>query len=231
MSDKNMMVNKNSLKILVSFLMIFMLLGLSACEYEDNTYDSSWEMDRLSHKINKALEKSSTIKKMYLVTEVQEGSMYPEDAAPQMLTNFVAQKPKSRENTNLEFSYKAFYKDGRVEEVENVTSYEGLYMNAYYPFMHYNRVNRKSVSSIEVKNLRKGAVAYTVHYKKSHFSRRMEWEYSKIKSDYEYFVIDKRGVVIEYISAAEFKEQDEKTGKWSDGSSYLHVKVSSYELF
>lgn len=231
LSYKSLIVKKNIVRVILALTILSLALGFSACEYKDRAYDSSWDVGRLTHKINKALEKATTIKKMYIITEVEEGSLYPKDAAPQMLTNFVAKKPKSKENTNLDFSYKAFYKDGTVKEVENVTSYEGLYMNSCYPFMHYNRVNKKSVSSVEVKNLRKGAVAYTVHYKKSHFSRRMEWEYCKIKSDYEYFIIDKHGVIVEYISAAEFKEQDEKTGKWNDRSSYLHVKVGGYELF
>jgi hypothetical protein len=58
----------------------------------------------------------------------------------------------------------------------------------------------------------------------------MEWEYCKVQSDYEYFLIDKNDVILQYISETRFKQKDERASDWVDGKSYLKVELKDYTL-
>ncbi|WP_312355005.1 hypothetical protein [Aminipila sp.] len=179
--------------------------------------------------INKSLEMSLNLKSGNLETEILEGSYYPKDAPREIQTTFEVDKPNKDKNTrNINFDVVFTYASGQ-KDVSNITNYEGLYLNIYYPFSRYNKINEETVKSVEVNKTAKGK-EYIIYYKDSHLSRRMEWEYCKVQSDYEYFLIDKNDVILQYISETRFKQEDDRASDWVDGKSYLKVELKDYTL-
>lgn len=185
---------------------------------------------RAIKKINKAMEMSLNLQSASMETNILKGSYYPDENPPQKIqTDFEVKKPnKDKNSRNINFNVTFYYADYQ-KEVSNVTNYEGIYLNVYYPYSKYNEIDQEKVKSIKVNKVENGR-EYIVRYNGSHISRRMEWEYCKVESDLEYFLINKEGVIIDYKSETHYKQQDQNTSEWVDGESYLHVKLKDYTL-
>lgn len=195
--------------------------GVFFKSYDDGTYTKNGDIKAISKIINKSLEKSTSIVKGKLDTEILEGSYSPMEAPDSISTVFTVDTEK--EGANL--SFEAVYKRGVKEEtVSTETAYEGLYLNTYYPYLQFNEINPKKVDSVKVKRLAEGT-RYELAYNQTHESRRMEWAYCDVTKDYEVFLIDENGVIIRYESTAYFNTTDGNKGK-----SSLNVNLSDYEL-
>lgn len=205
-------------------LIVMLILSLAGCEQKEGSYDGKWALSQISNTINKSIDKGRQIKKMQLITEISPDVMYPENPPTQILSNFEAAEKDSESFKNLDFSYMAFYPNGKVDQVESKTAYKGFYLNVFYPCKEYNEIDYDSIKSIDVE--KKGKITtYKIQYQKSHYSRRYEWQYAKVVSDYETFKIDEEGVIVDYEAVTNWKK-DSKTYE-----SVLRAKLVSYELF
>lgn len=211
-------------KLITIMLAISLILSLTACGQKEGEYDSKWALNQISSNLNKSIEKGVNIKKMQLITEISKDTMYPEDSVSQILSNYEAKEAKSEENTNLDFGYRAFYSDGTTKEVESKTNYKGFYLNVFYPCSEYNKIELKNIDYVQIKKDGKYTI-YKVFYDKQHYSRRYEWEYSKVLSDYELFKVDENGYITDYSAVTKWKKAGDKH------ESNLRVKVVSYEPF
>ncbi len=211
-------------KVFAIIMSVVLLLGLTSCEQKEGEYDGTWAINQISSTLNKSIKRGVTLKNLQLVTEISKDVMYPQDPPTQILSNYEAIVKNSDSFKNLKFSYRAFYADGRVDEVENQTSYKGFYLNVFYPCIQYNEIHPKRIKKIKVKrddNLTK----YIITYKDTHYSRRYEWEYAKVLEDHEVFVIDEDGIIVDYQAITEWEKDGLKH------TSDLRAKVISYELF
>ncbi|MFV0516906.1 MAG: hypothetical protein ACK5MV_05885 [Aminipila sp.] len=181
-------------------------------------------------KINAALEKSIEIKSGSIETNILEGSYYPKDAPNKIVSDFEnLNSKKEKDERNIEFDVTFYYSD-REKEVSNRTNYEGLYLNVYYPYERYNKINVDRVEKI-VSEKNENGTTYYVYYNGSHLSRREEWADCKVIKDFEYFFIDKEGIITAYTSETSYRIQDKDSQKWSDGKSRLSVKLENYEIY
>lgn len=209
-------------KIFLCVLVIVMFAVMTSCSGDSK--------NSAIGDINKALEKSLELKSGSIETNITAGSYYPKEAPMTVTLDFESEeKSKDKDKRNIEFEAFFTYKDS-TDEVKNLTNYEGMYLNTYYPYPRYNTVRSESVESITADETDDGT-AYYVYYSDSHMSRREEWAFCKVTKDYEYFLIDDDGVITEYSSHTYFQEEDKKTSKWIDGESRLSVKLKEYTLF
>lgn len=218
----------NVKKIVVIVVIVILAMLVCLISFGDGLRED-FTNQRAIKKINKAMEMSLNLKSANLETNILEGSYYPKDAPQKIETSFKVDKPnKDKSTRNIAFDIIFYYAD-HPKEINNVTNYEGIYLNVYYPYSRYNEINKEKVESIKVNKVDTGT-EYLVYYKGSHLSRRAEWEYCKVESDYEYFLINEEGVIIDYKSDTHYKQKDEKNSNWINGESYLHVQLKDYTL-
>lgn len=207
-------------------LVLIVLMCMTSCGDKDKI---SFSEKRAIDKINKSLEMSLNLKSASIETNILEDSYHPEGDLVKVETEFNVEKPiKDKNARNIEFNVLFTYED-RQDHVKSYTNYEGIYLNIYYPYPKYNKIESDTVKSVEVSDIDSGK-QYIVYYKKTHLSRRVEWEYCKVEEDYETFVIDDEGVIIEYKSNTCYKQKDKNTSTWIDGKSQLDVKLKEYSL-
>ncbi|MGP1569877.1 MAG: LptM family lipoprotein [Eubacteriales bacterium] len=211
-------------KVFALAMSLILMLGLTGCGQKEGDYDGSWAISQIASTLNKSIKNGTTIKNMQLITEISKDTMYPKDPPSQIISNFEAVVKNSDSFKNLKFSYRAFQENGKVEEVESQTSYKGFYINVFYPSIQYNEVHPKTIKKIKISE-DSGLTKYIVEYKATHYSRRYEWEYADVLEDYEVFVIDSKGIIVDYQAITKWKKDGLKH------TSDLRAKVVSYELF
>ncbi len=218
----------NVKKFVVTVVIIILTLLICFIFFGDGLRED-FTNQRAIKKINKAMEMSLNLESANLETNILEGSYYPTDAPQKIETSFNVDKPnKDKSTRNIAFDITFYYTDHQ-KEVSNVTNYEGIYLNMYYPYSRYNEIDKEKVESIKVNEVKAGT-EYLVYYKGSHLSRRAEWEYCKVESDYEYFLVNEEGVITDYKSDTHYKQKDEKNSNWINGESYLQVQLKDYTL-
>lgn len=219
-----------NLKKIIIIIVMFILAILVCLISFGDSLKAEFATNSAIKKLNNAMEMSLNLKSASMETNILKGSYYPDENPPQkILTDFEVKKPnKDKNSRNINFDVIFYYAD-QQKEVSNITNYEGIYLNVYYPYSKYNEIDKEKVKSIKVNKVENGT-EYIVHYNGSHLSRRLEWEYCKVESDYEYFLINKDGVILDYISETHYKQQDKDTSEWTDGESYLNVKLKDYTL-
>lgn len=191
-------------------------------EPEDGVYEQSWQIEKMTKVVNKALGTSLELKSGTLETEILRGS-YGLKNPPNRITATFSVDEETEEEANVAFKAKYYY-DNTVEEFDIKSKYYGLYLNVYYPYTESHAISADKVKSIEKETIREGT-RYTVTYSGAHTSRRMEWEYCQVTNDYEIFVISEDGVITRYESVTHYKSQGGVAGK-----SGVTTKLSDYEL-
>ncbi len=215
-----------SSKKFLLLLVFTMVMCMTSCGNEDKI---GFTEKRNIEKINKALEMSYQLKSGEIETNILEGSFYPKKDVRKINASFNKDNEnKDKEEKNIEFSILFTY-DDKQEQVTNLTNYEGIFLNAYYPYDKYNKIENKAVKSVTVNELASGK-EYIVLYKGSHFSRRMEWEYCKVEDDYETFLINEDGIIVEYKSETTYKREDSDNSQWVESKSQLSVNLNDYKL-
>lgn len=212
-------------KKFTAILFAALLLIMTSCGSDGLDKESSKTVEQ----INKAMERSIELTKGSLETNVTQGDFYKDIYAEKMLLEFeVAEANKDKSKQSLAF--KAVFTYGGIEnKVENVASYEGIYLNLFYPYLRYNKINTERVESVTTEKTDEGT-EYFVYYKDSHRSRRIEWDAGNVIQDYEYFMIDNEGVIVEYESNIDFEYTDEGSEETLQEKSIINVKLTEYSL-
>lgn len=220
-------MNSRKSAIIIKIIAIFALVLFIVLFGSD--IKESFQNHRTIKTINKAMEMSLNLGSGSIETNILEGNHFLDEELNKVEAEFNVNNPnKDKKTRNIDFNVIFTYAD-RQEEVNNVTNYEGIYLNLYYPYTKYNEINSKEVKYLTVNNVDKGK-EYFVYYNGSHISSRVEWKYYKVESDYEYFLINDDGVIIEYERDTHYKQKEKKNSKWVDGESHFNVKLKDYTL-
>ncbi len=223
-------------KGLIGIVIIVVLAAAGILSYflffsqlKDGTYTEEGDINKAVKALNGSLDASMELASGQFVTKITPGSYYPEDA-PESIFTSINYMEDIKDNQNVKFNIKEVYSDGRSKSVNNRAQIDSIFLNIYYPYVKYNSLEVKQISQVDVKHYEGGYTSYIFYFKGDHLSRRMEWNYTKVKRDYEYFLINEDGIITRYISETDFVYDQDGPYKGTEGKSKLRVDLKKYTL-